>query len=383
MSKVYIVKCPDYSQTEPKLAELITMMGGAGQFVKPDEKLALKPNLLLAADPEKAVTTHPSLVAAAGKLFGAIAQSVTVVESPGAGYSYDTKTLEKTYQACGIEEIAESSGIALNYDTSSEPVSFPQGKLIKRFEVISPIRRADCYINLCKLKSHGLMFMTGAVKNIFGAIPGRAKPGYHGTMTTRELFAGMLLDLAALLPPILTIMDAVVGMEGEGPGNGTPRRIGLLMASTDPLSLDIVASAIMGIPEDRNPLIVEAQKRGMHPSRLEEVEIIGASLDELRIHDFKLPATFTNENASRMMALFGFLGKTFFSVDPRIIKSKCVACGACKKTCPRSAIRIHAVAKIEKKRCIRCYCCHEMCKYQAIELHRGWGYRVANRKTGN
>jgi uncharacterized protein (DUF362 family)/Pyruvate/2-oxoacid:ferredoxin oxidoreductase delta subunit len=380
MSKVFIIKCLDYNQVATKLPELIEMMGGAGQFVQPGEKLALKPNLLLAADPAKAVTTHPTIVAAAGKIFGAIAKSVTVVESPGAGYTYDTRTLEKTYQACGIEDIAESAGIALNYDTSCEPVSFPEGKLIKRFEVITPLRQADSYINLCKLKSHGLMYMTGAVKNIFGAVPGRAKPGYHGTMTTRDLFAGMLLDLAALLPPTLSIMDAVVGMEGEGPGNGTPRQIGLLMASTDPLSLDLVASAIMGIPEDRNPLFIEAKKRGMHPSTLAEVEIIGASIEELRIHDFKLPATFTSAKGARMEAVFGFVGKTFFSVDPKIIKSKCVACGACKKTCPRNAIRINRVAKIEKKKCIRCYCCHEMCRYEAIELHRGLLYRVANRK---
>ena len=296
MSKVYIVKCADYSQVEMKLAELLEMMGGVEQFVKPQQRIALKPNLLLSAEPRKAITTHPSVVAAAGKLFGKVAGSVTLTESPGAGYAYDKKSLEKTYQMCGMKDVARNAGIDLSYDTSFETVSFPAGILVKRFEIITPIRQSDSYINLCKLKTHGLMFMTGGVKNIFGVIPGRTKPGYHGTMTTRELFAGMLLDLAALVPPKLTIMDAVVGMEGEGPSNGTPRQVGLLIASPDPLSLDIVVSEIMGIAEEKNPLLVEAKKRDMRPSSIEDVHVVGAPLDRLRVHDFKLPSSFTKQN---------------------------------------------------------------------------------------
>jgi uncharacterized protein (DUF362 family)/Pyruvate/2-oxoacid:ferredoxin oxidoreductase delta subunit len=372
MSNVYIVKCADYGQVGAKLAELLDMMGGV-------ERIALKPNMLLAAGPGKAISTHPSVVAAAGKLFGKVAGSVSLVESPGAGYAFDKKTLEKTYQACGMVDAARDAGIALNYDTSFETVSFPAGKLVKRFEIITPIRRADGYINLCKLKTHGLMFMTGGVKNIFGVIPGRAKPGYHGTMTTRELFAGMLLDLAALAPPVLTIMDAVVGMEGEGPSGGTPRQIGLLIASTDPLSLDIVAAEIMGIASENNPLLVEAKKRGLYPSRIEDVEIIGMPLVELRVQGFKLPSSFTKQNEHRLLSLLSPVVKTFFTVDPRIVPSKCVACGACKKTCPRDAIEIKKIAKINKKKCIRCYCCHEMCQYHAIELHRSFLYKMVNK----
>ncbi|MCX5727019.1 MAG: DUF362 domain-containing protein [Candidatus Saganbacteria bacterium] len=379
MSKVYIVKCADYGNVEMKLAELLEMMGGIEQFVKPEQRIALKPNMLLAAEPGKAITTHPSLVAAAGKFFGKVAGSVILAESPGAGYTYDKKSLEKTYKMCGMQDIAKNAGIELSYDTSFETVSFPAGKLVKRFEIITPIRQSDCYINLCKLKTHGLMFMTGGVKNIFGVIPGRTKTGYHGTMTTAELFAGMLLDLAALVPPKLTIMDAVVGMEGEGPSNGTPRQIGLLIASPDPLSLDIVVSEIMGIPEEKNPLLVEAKKRNMHPSSITDVQIIGMPLDQLRIHDFKLPSSFTKQNTRGLISFFGPVAKTLFTVDPRIIKSKCVACGACKKACPRDAIEINKVAAIDKKKCIRCYCCHEMCQYDAIELHQSFLYKMVNK----
>ena len=316
MNKVYIVRCDDYSQVEMKLTELIEMMGGVEQFVKPGQRIALKPNLLLAAEQEKAATTHSSLLAATGKIFGKITHSIILAESPGSGYAYDKKTLEKTYRVCGMKDAAENAGIELNYDTSFETISFPEGKLVKRFEIITPILRCDSYINLCKLKTHGLMIMTGGVKNIFGVIPGRSKPGYHSTMTTSELFAGMLLDLVAMVPPKLTIMDAVVGMEGDGPFNGTPRHVGLLIASTDPLSLDIVASEMIGLPNEKNPLLVEAKKRNIHPSGIEDIEVIGMPLEQLYIPGFKLPGSFTKENkrvSGAFLKLFVILSENGFT----------------------------------------------------------------------
>jgi uncharacterized protein (DUF362 family)/NAD-dependent dihydropyrimidine dehydrogenase PreA subunit len=377
MSKVYIVKCDDYGRAGKKLEELLEMMGGMEQFVKPGQRIVLKPNLLMAALPQKAVTTHPSIVAATGKLVGKITKNIELVESPGAGYAFDKKALEKTYKLCGMVEAAQEAAVTLSYDTSSESVSYPGGSLVRRFDIIRPIRACDGYINLCKMKTHALTFMTGAVKNTFGVIPGRTKTGYHGTMTTREAFASMLLDLVALCPPKLAIMDAVTGMEGEGPGGGTPRAIGLLLASADPLALDIVAARIMGIPQDRNPLLTEAKKRGLHPCGIDEVETIGMAREKLTIGGFKLPSSFT-KNGFGLMRLIGPVTKTLFTVDPRIVKVNCVACGACKNACPRDAITIDNVAKIDRKKCIRCYCCHEMCKYHAVELHRNLLYRMVN-----
>jgi uncharacterized Fe-S center protein len=150
------------------------------------------------------------------------------------------------------------------------------------------------------------------------------------------------------------------------------------MASTDPLALDIVASQIMGLPQERNPFLIEAKKRGLHPFGIDEVETIGMPKEELRIEGFKLPSSFS-KNGFRIMRLIGPVAKTLFTVDPRIIKANCVACGACKNACPRDAITIDKVAKIDKKKCIRCYCCHEMCKYHAVELHRNLLYRMVNK----
>jgi uncharacterized protein (DUF362 family)/NAD-dependent dihydropyrimidine dehydrogenase PreA subunit len=379
MSKVYIIRCPDYGQVGGKMDELMKMMGGVGQFVNAGQRVAVKPNLLLAADPAKAVTTHPSVVAAIGRLFTAASAGVVLAESPGAGYAYDRKALEKTYRMCGMEEAAKSAGIELGYDTSYESVSFPEGKLIKRFEIISPIRKADCYVNVCKLKTHNLMFLSGGVKNLFGLIPGRTKTGYHSTMTTKELFAELLLDLVALVPPKLTIMDAVVGMEGEGPASGNPRQVGLLLASTDPLSLDVVASEIIGLPEDRNPLLLAAKGRGIHPSSIAEVEIIGIPRNELRVAGYRMPSAYSNSTMLRAMAAILPLLRPLLTVDPRILKNKCTGCGACKNSCPRDAISIRKVASIDSAKCIRCYCCHEMCRFDAIGLHKGKIYRMLNK----
>jgi ferredoxin len=136
---------------------------------------------------------------------------------------------------------------------------------------------------------------------------------------------------------------------------------------------------MMGIPQEKNPLLVEAKKRKLHPSCVEDVEVIGVPMEQLHLHDFKLPASFTKENKSVLGVFLKPLIKNSFTVDPRIIKSKCTACGTCKKACPRDAIVINKVAAIVKKKCIRCYCCHEMCQYDAVELHKSLLYKLINK----
>ena len=197
MDKVYVLRCPDYEQIGAKMAELVAMMGGLGQFAAPGEKIVLKVNLLRPTEPEKAVTTHPAMVAAVGRLARNEGTSPIIADSPGSGYQYTDKTLDKFYQTCGMYEAAKEAGLEVNLDTTYRAVSFPDGRLIKRFEIITPVVEADGVFNLCKLKTHLLTGMTGAVKNSFGVIPGLAKPGYHAKLQSKSHFANMLLDLAA------------------------------------------------------------------------------------------------------------------------------------------------------------------------------------------
>jgi uncharacterized protein (DUF362 family)/ferredoxin len=376
-AKVFIIKCESYEKADKKIQELLALMGGIGQFAKKGERITLKANLLGAASPENAITTHPAIIAAIGKMAKKEGALPLIADSPGSGYRYNAATLKRLYSTCGIYEAAEQAGIEVNMDTAYEEISFPQGKLIKRMEVITPITRADGVFNLCKMKTHLFMHMTGAVKNNFGIIPGLSKIGFHAKLHDKERFADMLLDLALYVSPRLSIMDAVVAMEGEGPGaSGTPRHVGLLLASTSPLAIDVVAGEIMGLPYEQNPVLMAAQRRGLLPYKIDDVSVIGEELTGLIIGDYKFPATIKGMGLSA--ANNPFMEKVFrtaLSQYPGILRNKCIGCGICVASCPQKIITINIRhgkkhAKIDSKKCIRCYCCHELCPHKAIEIKK-------------
>jgi uncharacterized protein (DUF362 family)/NAD-dependent dihydropyrimidine dehydrogenase PreA subunit len=384
-NRVFAVHCTAYDQAEEQLAALLEMLGGMGAFVSGGEKIVLKANLLAAAAPAQAVTTHPAIVSAVGRQVTAEGAIPSVADSPGSGYKYTEKTLKRIYRVCELEKPCEQAGIQLNFDTSARGVSFPDGHLIKRFEVITPVAAADGVLNLCKLKTHMFMHMTGAVKNSFGVIPGLTKPGYHAKLKDTARFADMLLDLSNFVAPRLSIMDAVVAMEGRGPNSGSPRRVGLILAATNPLALDVAAGEILGIDPAQNPLLAAAARRGMGPTRMQEIELIGMAKSDLRVPGFKLPETIYGATGLGRMPwwqqLLLPLFKDGMSVKPVIDKKVCVACGACHDSCPMDAITLHTkeYAEIDDSRCIRCYCCHEMCQYDAVALHKSLLYRLVNR----
>ena len=387
-NKVYVIKCPDYAQAGEKVHELLDMMGGMNGFVEPGEKIVLKVNLLRKAPPDEAVSTHPAVVAEVARMTKAAGGKALIADSPGAGFRFTEKVLQGIYEETGMVQAAKDSGAELNSDFTFEPVSFSEGDLVKRFEVISAVLKADGVLNLCKLKTHSFMLMTGAVKNNFGVIPGLSKPGYHAKLMDTGRFAGMLLDLSRLVAPRLSIMDAVVGMEGDGPGTGDPRRIGLLLGSTSPLALDVVAGEIIGLPREKNPILLEAEKRGLSPCRLGEVALVGGDLDALRIPDYKFPPTiYTGTGMAGHLTwwqkLMAPLFKDGLTLKPHVSKKKCVACAACYEACPMGAITMEkghekAYARIDDDKCIRCYCCHEMCAEEAIRLKGSFMYRLMN-----
>ncbi len=175
--------------------------------------------------------------------------------------------------------------------TPTRTVSLPAGRVLKQAEVIAPVAEADGVFDLPKLKTHVLMSMTGAVKNLFGVLPGLSKVGYHATHPSQEQFADVLLDLAEYVRPRLSIMDGVLAMEGDGPGaSGTPRHAGVLLVSDSPLALDAAAAALIGLPQASNPVLLAAQRRGLKPSRIEEVELLGEPLEALRMDDYRFPS---------------------------------------------------------------------------------------------
>ncbi|MCP5050354.1 MAG: DUF362 domain-containing protein [bacterium] len=386
-NKVYIESCFDYQDVEETFDRLLDNMDGMGSFAREGERIVLKVNLLQPAAPEKAVTTHPALVAAVARRVKEEGAVPIIAESPGSGFPHNKKSLETIYRACGMDKVAEEEGIKLNYDPAYEVVSFPEGKLIKRFEVITPVLEADGVFNLCKLKTHLFMHMTGAVKNSFGVIPGLTKPGYHEKLHDKAHFADMLLDLSEFVSPRLSVMDAVIALQGEGPGAaGTPRHVGLLMASQNPLALDVAAGEIIGLKRENNPILMAAEKCGLFPNRVEDIEVVGVDIAELRIPNYKFPATIfegagmggLNWYQKMLEPLF----KTGLSLKPVVDRKRCTACGVCRDACPVKAITVvdDRYAQIDEKKCIRCYCCHEMCVYNAVKLHKSLLYRAMNRQ---
>jgi uncharacterized protein (DUF362 family)/Pyruvate/2-oxoacid:ferredoxin oxidoreductase delta subunit len=374
-TNVYIVKCESYEKADEKINELINLMGGIGQFVKKDEKITLKANLLGAVPPEKAVSTHPLVVAAIGRLAKKEGAVPLIADSPGSGYLYNEATLKKLYKTCGMYDAAEQAGIDVNMDTGYERVSFPQGKLMKQIDVIKPITQADAVINICKMKTHLFMHMTGAVKNHFGIIPGLSKVGFHAKLFDKERFADMLLDLSLYAAPRLSIMDAVLAMEGEGPGaSGTPRHVGLLLASTSDLAIDVVAGEIMGLPFDHNPVLMAAKRREVSPYKIDDVNIIGEELAGLKISGYKFPSTVKgfSKTVEKNPVVRNIL-KSALTKYPVVAKARCIGCGMCAVACPQKMITMitrkgQKKADINLKDCIRCYCCHELCPHKAIDI---------------
>ena len=377
-TQVYAASCPDYSQAEACIRALVEQMGGMGRFVRPGERIVLKANLLRAAPPESAICTHPAVVEAAAKLVKEAGGTPVICDSPG-GALHKEAVLRSLYEKTGMAAAAAAAGAELSMDSSTRTVSLPEGKVLRQAEIITPVAEADGVIDLCKMKTHVLMSMTGAVKNLFGVIPGLSKVGYHATHPDHETFADVLLDLTGYVKPRLSLMDGILAMEGDGPGSsGTPRQAGLLLAAANPLALDTAAGAIMNLPRKDNPVLLAAERRGLTPCRMEDVELIGGTVEELRMADYKFPAS----TKSNLMDFLGPLArpaerlcKKALSQTPRIDGAKCVGCGICAKSCPGQAIAMTAPgkkARISQNACIHCYCCHELCPQKAVELHQSW-----------
>ena len=377
-NRVYAASCPGYGQAEGAIRALVAQMGGMGRFVRPGERIVLKANLLRAAPPESAICTHPAVVEAVARLVKEAGGTPVICDSPG-GALHKEAVLRSLYEKTGMAAAAAAAGAELSMDSSTRTVSLPDGKVLRQAEIITPVAEADGVIDLCKMKTHVLMSMTGAVKNLFGVIPGLSKVGYHATHPDQETFADVLLDLAGYVRPRLSLMDGILAMEGDGPGSsGIPRQAGLLLASANPLALDTAAGAIMNLPRQDNPVLLAAERRGLTPCRMEDVELIGGTVEELRMADYKFPAS----TKSNLMDFLGPLArpaerlcKKALSQTPRIDGAKCVGCGICAKSCPGQAIAMTAPgkkARISQKACIHCYCCHELCPQRAVELHQSW-----------
>ena len=368
--RVYLAACDEYE--EGKVSEavhaLLEHFGGASALAG-GRRVVLKPNMLMARTPEEATTTHPEVVCALAREF--IAAGCTVVIAESGGGPYNLGLLKKLYHTCGMDAAAQRSGAQLNFDLGSRAFPIPEGKRIKSMPVLNPVLDADFIVSVAKLKTHGMTQYTGAVKNLYGCVPGLTKAALHGRFPDINVFCEMIVDLCQALAPGLAVIDGIVGMQGKGPSGGVPKQAGVLIGAQNPHAADLAGVRVMGFAPDRVPTLREAIGRGLVPEKPEQLEYAGA---DPGAYEFRFlppprrePAKIVKYIPKRFRAPFD----RWLVPYPFILKDKCIGCGACAQTCPKHTIEIREKrAQIDYTECIKCYCCHELCPVKAIGFKR-------------
>lgn len=372
MPKVYVAKCGDYeySKVNAVIIKGIEALGGPDKLLGTGKKVAVKPNLLKMNKPDDCVTTHPCVVQSVLAAVVKNGNEAKIVES-SAG-AYNKININAIFEATGMTAAVKKAGAKLNDNFEVEQVSLEHGQKVKTLRIIKSILDADSVISVAKLKTHSFMTYTGAVKNLFGVVPGLSKAEYHFRWQNREDFAGMIVDIAEFVKPSLSVIDGVWAMEGEGPSAGDKRKVGVIIMSDCPYSADIVAGYIIGLDWQENPVLKNAVQRNL--CREQDIEIIGDTIDDLMINDFVKPRIYAaNILEGRVPRVLVKPINKWLTEYPRFSKNKCVACGICEQCCPNDAIIMgESVPELTKDKCINCYCCHELCPKKAVEIKRSW-----------
>jgi len=357
--KVSVVKCDSYD--EKLVLEKVTYaLDLIGFKIKKGSNVLLKPNVLSAKSPNEAITTHPSIVNAICRILKEKNCKISIGDSSGIGAFGGTR---KAFKKTGIEEIAKRYNAELIPFEESEIVYTEiNGKILKRIHVSKSVLDAELIINMPKLKTHTLIGYTGAVKNMFGIIPGGKKSDYHRICGNQATFADLLVDIYNFRKPDLNIMDGIIGMEGNGPAAGKIKKTGVIIAGRSGIALDFVAAKIIDFKTDDILTNKALIKRNLKP----EIEVVGEKNIKVR---YKQPVK-TIRKAP------GFLIKIFYSlVNPeiKVNKKKCKKCLVCVRACPVRAISlVNNKIKIDRKKCILCYCCHELCPENAIIIRKSF-----------
>ena len=373
--RVALVRCPDYEpgRVLDACRQALGLLGGLGQAVRPGQRVLLKPNLLSPKPPERAVTTHPSVVGAMATLVREAGAEAWVGDSPGGlRWGITERLLTET----GVGAAAAEAGAALqDFDGGDRQfVDSPDGVILTRFALAQPVLDADVVVSLAKLKTHAQTLYTGAVKNVLGCVPGGGKLRMHQLAPQSRQLAAALLDIYAVVRPRLALIDAIVAMEGDGPAHGDPRPMGLLIASTDPVAADAVACHLVGYRARAIHILGQAEARGLGVGTLDRIDVVGERLDECIVPGFARASNLLLELVPAWLA--GIVGRSV-RVDPEIASDVCRRCGLCERSCPAGAIDHDDDGyRIELAKCIRCFCCHELCPHGAVALRRSWPIRV-------
>ncbi|MFA5144592.1 MAG: DUF362 domain-containing protein [Candidatus Omnitrophota bacterium] len=362
-SPVSVVKCNSYESAlvEEAVKKGVGLIGGIPAYIKPASRVLVKPNLLMAKEPECGIDTHPEVVRAVIKILKEINCQIFVGDGPSI-WDKQAENVDKVYERSGIKRVCQQENVSL--------VEFNKRRWRGKFPLTSWLDDCDYLLNVPKLKTHELTVLTCAIKNLFGLVSGTYKTELHKKYFDKEDFAGILVDVYQEAKPALTIVDGITAMEGDGPATGGKlRSLNLLFASPDAVSVDSVAALIMGF----NPLDIlttkEAAKRGLGIADTNSIEILGEKLEELRIEPFLLPVTSSlRKNIPRPIIN---LAKKLIKYYPYVQRDNCIRCAACIEACPNQAISMKNKRPIfDYSKCIACFCCQEACPASAIKVKK-------------
>ncbi len=352
------------------------------------KRVVIKPNLVAKKSPDDPAIANPAVIESVILWLRSLgADDITVAESPGG--VYNTSRLKGIYSASGMNEVAARTGVTLNFDLGYKEISHPTGKTCRLFEIIDPILDADVIVDVCKLKTHALTGMSAAVKNLFGTIPGIVKFEMHSRYPDYGVFASMLVDLCEMLTSkcaFISVTDAVIGMEGNGPTAGTARQVGKLIVSANPFASDVVSSHIIGC-EGKIPMVNEAVSRGYAPATYADCNVVAVGdvdLGALKIKNYRQPGSTRHNPIEVLRKLWGGRIYKLFEPYPVIDFARCVGCGECAASCPEHTIKMTDKAEvkgasrskapkvpvIERDSCIRCFCCQELCPKGIIKIRK-------------
>ena len=397
---ISLYKCDsyDYEEVSAALTKALADIDGLS-FIKPGMTVGIKANLVTAMAPEKAGTTHPQLIKKLCHIITDLGANVVIGDSPGGLYT--PVFVKSIYRGCGLTAMLEElekelqakgskQTVSLNEDFSIKDGTF-DGVSLKSFIYTGWLDNVDAIINVSKLKSHAMMGMSCAVKNMFGTIPGATKPEYHMRYPEEMAFANVMVDLNEFFKPALYVVDAIEGMEGNGPTAGEKRHIGAILASKKPYALDMACANVINMNINDCQTLKAAHERGLGPKDISEVTLVGnEDLGNMKIHDFKRATshqsiTFEGEGLLNSLKSMGI--KVVFNTRPALKKSECVGCKKCFETCPAKAItmvpanplsgaksgsisrKAHLIPTIDRSKCIKCFCCQEFCPKGAMKVH--------------
>lgn len=357
-SRVAIVKVGD--DLEEAVKEAVDLIGGIQRFVNPGGIYLIKPNLFTLKTHEEGATTDMRIVMAIAKMLKDVGAKPVVGECPAMA-SYTRPDI--VFDGLGVRNLCKKAGVEINVLDREKPIRVenPDAEIVKEFWFPEFALTCDGIINVPKLKSHALTTLTCAVKNLFGLQQGGTKAHHHvRTGNDPEKFSRLLMDLYKSISNqvCLNVVDAVIGMEGEGPTTGDPVKLGLIIAGEDALSVDLVVSKIIGWDPLEVGTIFLTSERAMGPSSLDDIAIVGVPLKEA-YRPFRKPQTHQD-------------GQPFIDIRMPIvnIREKCTGCGICEAVCPADAISLHETPEINDELCIQCFCCMELCPEGALKAIR-------------